>query len=77
MLEAAAKLAKGFSFIRVDLYTNGTDFKVGEITNCHGSGMQTLLGRVEAERSVSVPSCSETRNEQEGHHQGQGRRARS
>lgn len=40
MLAAAAQLSKGFSLIRVDMYSNGADFMVGEITNCHGSGGQ-------------------------------------
>ena len=53
MLAAAAVLAKGFSFIRVDFYSNGADFKVGEITNCHAGGMQRFRP-VEAERAFST-----------------------
>ncbi len=40
MLAAAVTLAEGFSFVRVDFYSDGTNFKVGEITNCHAGGMQ-------------------------------------
>jgi hypothetical protein len=34
MVETAAKLSKGFSLIRVDLYSNGEQVLVGELTNC-------------------------------------------
>ena len=34
MLNIASKLSKPFSFISVDLYTDGTAVKVGELTNC-------------------------------------------
>jgi hypothetical protein len=53
MLAAAAKLASGFSFVRVDFYSNGTDFKVGEITNCHAGGMQKFRP-VESERDFTA-----------------------
>lgn len=43
MLAAAATLSQGFSFIRVDLYSDGDSFKVGEITNCHGSAIERFL----------------------------------
>ena len=45
MLEAAAKLSKGTSFIRIDLYTDRTTFKVGEITNCHASANERFSPR--------------------------------
>jgi len=39
MLELAAKLSKGFSFVRVDLYSDGNECLVGELTNCsQGAG---------------------------------------
>jgi hypothetical protein len=53
MLAAAAKLASGLSFVRVDFYSNGTDFKVGEITNCHAGGMQKFRP-VESERDFTA-----------------------
>jgi hypothetical protein len=43
MLEAAAKLSKPFTFIRVDFYTDGDRFCVGELTNCHAAAMQTFV----------------------------------
>ncbi len=39
MLHVAATLSKEFSFIRVDLYSDGTDVKVGELTNCPFSAL--------------------------------------
>lgn len=53
MLEASAKLAKGFSFIRVDLYTDGRTFKVGELTNLP-SGASLRFDSLEAERQFSA-----------------------
>lgn len=34
MLDLAARLSAAFSFIRVDMYSNGRDVKVGELSNC-------------------------------------------
>ena len=42
MLEIATRLSKPFSFIRTDMYTNGTDVKVGELTNCPESANARL-----------------------------------
>lgn len=36
MIEVAERLASKFSFVRVDLYSNGEKCLAGEITNCHG-----------------------------------------
>lgn len=33
MLDVAARLSKPFSYIRVDMYTNGMEVRVGELTN--------------------------------------------
>jgi TupA-like ATPgrasp len=52
MLAAATTLSRGFDFIRVDFYSDGTAFKVGEITNCHASGIQKFHP-VEGERMFS------------------------
>ena len=38
MLEVARELSKPFSSIRVDMYANDDQLKVGELTNCHGGG---------------------------------------
>ena len=43
MLDVAANLSRPFSFIRVDMYTNGVQVKVGELTNCPGSAGVKLL----------------------------------
>lgn len=37
MTAVAEKLAAGFDFIRIDLYSDGDTCLVGEITNCHAS----------------------------------------
>lgn len=44
MLSVATKLAANFEgLIRIDLYSNGNDIKLGEITNCHGSAREGVL----------------------------------
>lgn len=45
MLEVARRLSAPFSFIRVDFYTDGTTFHVGELTNCHAAAMQSFVPR--------------------------------
>jgi hypothetical protein len=60
MLEAAAKLASDTSLIRVDLYTNGSTFRVGEITNCHASANETF-SPPEGERQLSALMFGEQR----------------
>jgi hypothetical protein len=42
MLLAAEQIAKHFSFIRVDIYTDDNDFYIGEITNCPGSANASI-----------------------------------
>ena len=42
MLSVATELSKGFSFVRVDLYSNGNQILVGELTNCHGSAGESF-----------------------------------
>ncbi len=39
LLDVCRALAKDFDFLRVDLYSNGTDVKVGEFTILPGAGM--------------------------------------
>ena len=60
MLAVAATLAKGLSFVRVDLYTNGKSVKVGEITNCHGSANERF-SPPEGERQLSTLLFGEER----------------
>ncbi len=52
MIEAAERIGAYFSFVRVDMFTDGKDFLVGEITHCHGCADQPFLPP-EAERRVS------------------------
>jgi hypothetical protein len=52
MLDAAAKLSASFDFVRVDFYTNGAQFYIGEITNCHAAGGQRFVPP-EAEETAS------------------------
>jgi len=49
MISLAERLAKDFFFIRIDLYSDGTTIKCGEITNCPGAGLNTFKPR-DAER---------------------------
>lgn len=50
MLKVAAELSKRFWFVRVDLYSNGTQLYVGEITHCADS----------ADGTFSSPSAEQT-----------------
>ena len=43
MLTIAEKLSNDFDFIRVDLYSDGINCLVGEITNCHAAASQEFL----------------------------------
>jgi hypothetical protein len=43
MLNVAAKLSELFSFIRIDLYTDGKEIFVGEITNCHENARANFI----------------------------------
>lgn len=52
MLAVAERLAAGFSFVRIDLYSDGTTCYVGEITNCHG-GADELFIPAEGEEQAS------------------------
>jgi len=40
MLWVASSLGRHFGFVRVDLYSNGEQCLVGEITNCHGNASE-------------------------------------
>lgn len=40
MLSIAEKLSAQFTFVRIDLYTNGDVCKVGEITHCHSRALE-------------------------------------
>ena len=45
MLSVAAKLSEGFSFVRIDLYSDGKTCQVGEITNCSESATGIFIPR--------------------------------
>ncbi len=45
MLYAAARLAAPFEFVRVDFYTDGVNFYVGELTHCHEGGHGPFIPR--------------------------------
>jgi len=40
MLSIASSLSRHFNLVRIDLYTNGEECYVGEITNCHGNASE-------------------------------------
>jgi len=42
MLRVAEKLSAKFSFVRVDLYTDGNVCQVGEITHCHSRALESF-----------------------------------
>lgn len=44
MIEISEQLAAPFSSIRIDLYSNGTAIKVGELTNCHNNASSKYRG---------------------------------
>lgn len=45
MLDVAGRLSALFSFVRVDLYSDGNNCFVGEITNCHGNAQERFIPR--------------------------------
>lgn len=52
MMNVAEKLAEGFDFIRIDMYSNGYQCLVGEITNCHAAASQNFIP-LSAEKKAS------------------------
>lgn len=53
MLKVAAILSRDLEFVRVDFYTNGHEFYLGELTHCHASASQVFIPR-DAETRASV-----------------------
>jgi hypothetical protein len=45
LVDFAENIAINFECVRVDLYTDGTDIKVGELTFFHGSGLEPITPR--------------------------------
>lgn len=54
MLDVARRLSKGFSFVRVDLYSDHRRVLVGEITNCSANAGGFFLPRSAEERASRV-----------------------
>lgn len=52
MLEAASLLSQELYFVRVDFYTNGKEFYLGELTHAHASASQRFMP-VSAEEQAS------------------------
>lgn len=52
MLRVAETLSSDFDFIRIDLYSDGAQCFVGEITNCHASASQSFIP-LSSEKTVS------------------------
>ena len=42
MIDIAKTLSMPFSFLRVDMYANDAEVRVGELTNCHGNGTESI-----------------------------------
>lgn len=43
MITVAEKLSQDLNFVRIDLYSNGNECLVGEITNCHAAASQRFV----------------------------------
>lgn len=52
MILVAEKLSEDLSFVRVDLYSNGVECLVGELTNCHAAASQKFVP-ISAEKKAS------------------------
>lgn len=52
MIDIAEKISIYFNFIRVDLYSNGNQILVGELTNCHGGACEKFFPK-KSEISIS------------------------
>lgn len=52
MISVAQRLSVNFNFVRVDIYSNGENCYVGELTNCHASAGQQFIP-VSAEKIAS------------------------
>lgn len=52
MVAVASSLGSYFNFVRVDLYSNGEECLVGEITNCHGNASERFTP-ISGERMAS------------------------
>jgi hypothetical protein len=53
MLALAAELSRNFWFVRVDLYSDGAQIHVGELTHCPGNANESFMPRA-AEKVMSA-----------------------
>ena len=51
MLSAAEILSKELNFVRVDFYTDGKHFYLGELTHCHASASQVFIPKSAEQRA--------------------------
>lgn len=68
ILAVSAELSKPFSLLRVDVYSDGKDLFIGELTNCHAGATQNFLPR-ESEGAASKILFSATMNGQDTHNE--------
>lgn len=54
MIVVAEKLSQELNFVRVDLYSNGDECLVGEITNCHAGSSQSFVPVNAEERASKI-----------------------
>jgi hypothetical protein len=55
LIEISEKLSANFSFVRIDLYTDGSKIFVGEITHCSGNALEAFYpinGEIEASKLI-------------------------
>jgi len=50
LIWAVEKLASNFNYVRVDIYTDGKEFLIGEITNCHTNAAAKFKRKGDTER---------------------------
>lgn len=43
MIEVAESVSDDFDYLRVDMYSNNLEVKIGELTNCHGNALERII----------------------------------
>ena len=43
MISVASRVSSEFNFLRVDLYSNGKEVKIGELTNCPDAAIGNFI----------------------------------
>lgn len=54
MLKVAEHLSSDFDFIRIDLYSDGNQCFVGEITNCHAAASQSFIPLISEKKASNI-----------------------